>query len=187
MTNLHFQPTHTSSFTLCCVASMMSSPYMLIIWQTTREVSIQRYNITNTTDVIFLFIIGEFNYYSDFVVRRLDRGGRSVMVARLPFCSCMNTPSVFTWSLSQFCSSSVPRSSRPRVCLLYVTMKPAIGAEASPALYRVISPLMSSPLKQKHKEEKRLYKPRKCLSYLQGHFEEYDGLREAKRCHKVRD
>lgn len=57
-----------------------------------------------------------------------------------------HSSSFLTWSLSQFCSSSVPRSSRPSVCLLYVTMKPAIGAEASPTLYRVISFLISTPL-----------------------------------------
>lgn len=57
-----------------------------------------------------------------------------------------HSSSFLTWSLSQFCSSSVPRSSRPSVCLLYVNMKPAIGAEASPTLYRVISFLISTPL-----------------------------------------
>ena len=54
-----------------------------------------------------------------------------------------------TWSLTQFSSSSVPRSSRLRVCLLYVTMKPATGADASPALNRLISPGMSSFLNRR--------------------------------------
>lgn len=56
--------------------------------------------------------------------------------------------SFFTWSLSQFWSSRVPRSSSLRLCLLYVTMKPATGADARPALYRLISALMSTSLKQ---------------------------------------
>lgn len=47
----------------------------------------------------------------------------------------------------------MPRSSRLRLCLLYITMKPAIGAEASPARYRAISLLRSTLLQQKDGEE----------------------------------
>lgn len=113
---------------------MMSSPYMLIIWQTKRDISIN--DCQQTMNVIFFFNDCCIKLLWCLLVRREDAG------------------SIFTWSFSQFCSSSVPRSSRLRVCLLYVTMKPAIGAEASPDLYRVTSLLMSSPLKQKHQEGK---------------------------------
>lgn len=47
----------------------------------------------------------------------------------------------------------MPRSSRLRLCLLYITMNPVIGAEASPALYRSISLLRSTLLQQNHGEE----------------------------------
>lgn len=149
----------------------MISPYMLIIWSCKSKTAISKDIVQRLYNLLKHFFTLWFMQYVQVQFQQAPSLFTEQTIQKIIHLhSCKRVCPLFTWSLSQFWSSSVLRSSRLSVCLLFVTKKPATGTDANAAMYRVICPLTSSPLKQtkqtRTKEEERLCVTNQPISFI---------------------